>query len=141
MVHPPVDVAEMPFTPLKDDYYVAASFLAPYKRTDLVLRAFREMPERKLLVVGEGQQSAALRSLGAPNITFTGYLERQAYVEAVRNAKAMVFAGCEDFGIALAEAQASGTPLIALGARRRTRYRPAAWCGERHRRAVRAPDG
>ncbi|WP_297973917.1 glycosyltransferase [uncultured Amaricoccus sp.] len=114
VIHPPVDVEEMPFTPRKGDYYVAASFLAPYKRTDLVLRAFREMPDRKLLVVGEGQQSAALRALAAPNITFTGYLERQQYVDAVRNAKAMVFAGCEDFGIALAEAQASGTPLIAF---------------------------
>jgi glycosyltransferase involved in cell wall biosynthesis len=114
VIHPPVDVEEMPFTPRKDDYYVAASFLAPYKRTDLVLRAFREMPERRLLVVGEGQQSAALRALAGPNITFTGYLERQQYVDAVRNARAMVFAGCEDFGIALAEAQAAGTPLIAF---------------------------
>jgi glycosyltransferase involved in cell wall biosynthesis len=114
VVHPPVDVEEMPFTPRKDDYYVAASYLAPYKRTDLVLRAFRDMPERRLLVVGEGQQSATLRALAAPNITFTGYLERRLYVDAVRNARAMVFAGCEDFGIALAEAQASGTPLIAF---------------------------
>ena len=115
VIHPPVDVAEMQFTPRKDDYYVAASFLAPYKRTDLVLRAFREMPERRLLVLGDGQQSAALREFAAPNITFTGYLERQQYVDAVRRARAMVFAGCEDFGIALAEAQASGTPLIAFG--------------------------
>lgn len=115
VIHPPVDVDQMPFTPQKDNYYIAASFLAPYKRTDLVLRAFREMPEHRLLVVGEGQQSAALRALEAPNITFTGYLERQNYVDIVRNAKAMVFAGCEDFGIALAEAQAAGTPLIAFG--------------------------
>ena len=55
------------------------------------------------------------RALAGPNVTFTGYLERQQYVDVVRNAKAMVFAGCEDFGIALAEAQAAGTPLIALG--------------------------
>lgn len=115
VIHPPVDVDEMPFTPRKDDYYVAASFLAPYKRTDLVLRAFAEMPDRRLLVVGEGQQSAALRALATPNITFTGYLEREAYLDVVRHAKAMVYAGCEDFGIALAEAQASGTPLIAFG--------------------------
>ncbi len=115
VVHPPVEVEEMPFTPAKGDYYVAASFLAPYKRTDLVLRAFREMPDRKLLVVGEGQQSDALRALAAPNISFTGYLERGAFVDTVRKAKAMVFAGCEDFGIALAEAQACGTPVIAFG--------------------------
>lgn len=115
VVHPPVDVEEMPFTPRKDDYYVAASFLAPYKRTDLVLRAFAAMPDRRLLVVGEGQQSAALRALAAPNIAFTGYLERGEYLDVVRHARAMVYAGCEDFGIALAEAQASGTPLIAFG--------------------------
>lgn len=115
VIHPPVDVDEMPYTPEKDDYYVAASFLAPYKRTDLVLRAFREMPNRKLIVVGEGQQSAELRALAAPNITFTGYLPRQAYVDTIRNARALVFAGCEDFGIALAEAQACGTPLVAFG--------------------------
>jgi glycosyltransferase involved in cell wall biosynthesis len=115
VIHPPVDVGRMPFTPQKDNYYIVASFLAPYKRTDLVLKAFRRMPKRRLLVVGEGQQSAALRSLKAPNITFTGYLDRRDYVDAVRRAKAMVFAGCEDFGIALAEAQAAGTPLIAFG--------------------------
>lgn len=113
VIHPPVDVDEMPFTAQKGDYYVAASFLAPYKRTDLVLRAFRAMPERRLVVVGEGQQSAGLRALAAPNISFTGYLDRQQYVDVVRKAKGMVFAGCEDFGIALAEAQAAGTPLIA----------------------------
>lgn len=115
VIHPPVDIDEMPFTPKKADYYVAASFQAPYKRTDLVLRAFRSMPDRKLLVVGDGQQSDALRGLAAPNISFTGYLERGDYIDAVRNAKAMVFAGCEDFGIALAEAQACGTALIAFG--------------------------
>lgn len=115
VIHPPVEIEEMPFTPKKSDYYVAASFLAPYKRTDLVLRAFREMPERKLLVVGGGQQSEALRALAAPNIRFTGYLERSDYIDTLRNAKAMIFAGCEDFGIALAEAQACGTPVIALG--------------------------
>ncbi len=115
VIHPPVEVEEMPYTPQKADYYVAASFLAPYKRTDLVLRAFRDMPDRQLLVVGEGQQSDLRRAFAAPNIRFTGYLERDAYVDAVRNAKAMVFAGCEDFGIALAEAQACGTPVIAFG--------------------------
>lgn len=115
VIHPPVDVDGLPFREAKDDYYVAASFLAPYKRTDLVIEAFNRMPDRQLLVVGEGQQSARLRALAGRNITFAGYLPRTDYVEAIANAKAMVFAGCEDFGIALAEAQACGTPLIAFG--------------------------
>ncbi|MCS0493963.1 glycosyltransferase [Ancylobacter sp. MQZ15Z-1] len=114
VVFPPVEVAPEAFSAEKDDYYVTASFLAPYKRTDLVIRAFNAMPSRRLLVVGEGQQSRALRSIAGPNITFTGFLPRADYLRTVARAQALVFAGCEDFGIALAEAQALGTPLIAF---------------------------
>ncbi|MFV0295965.1 MAG: glycosyltransferase [Hyphomicrobiaceae bacterium] len=114
VVFPPVHMDELQFSREKDDYYITASFLAPYKRTDLVIRAFKEMPNRRLLVVGDGQQSKALRELAGPNITFSGFLPRTEYVDAVARAKALVFGGCEDFGIALAEAQACGTPLIAF---------------------------
>ncbi|TIV61961.1 MAG: glycosyltransferase family 4 protein [Mesorhizobium sp.] len=115
VVFPPVALKELPCVDDKDDYYVSASFLAPYKRTDLVIKAFNEMPSRRLVIVGEGQQSASLRSLAGPNVTFSGFLPRKEYVATLARAKAMVFAGCEDFGIALAEAQACGTPLIAFG--------------------------
>jgi glycosyltransferase involved in cell wall biosynthesis len=115
VIYPPVDTDGLPVRDIKDDYYVVASFLAPYKRTDLVIEAFNQMPARRLLVVGEGQQSDKLRALAGRNVTFCGYLPRADYVEAIANARAMVFAGCEDFGIALAEAQACGTPLIAYG--------------------------
>jgi glycosyltransferase involved in cell wall biosynthesis len=114
VVHPPVATHDLEFVSRKDDYYVTASFLAPYKRTDLVIAAFNEMPSRRLVVVGEGQQSKALRALAGPNVSFTGYLPRKEYVKAIALAQALVFAGCEDFGIALAEAQACGTPLIAF---------------------------
>jgi glycosyltransferase involved in cell wall biosynthesis len=115
VVFPPVSLNELEFRDQKDDYYITASFLAPYKRTDLVIQAFNDMPSRRLIVVGDGQQSAKLRALAKPNIHFAGFLPRRAYVEAVAKARALVFAGCEDFGIALAEAQACGTPLIAFG--------------------------
>ena len=115
VVFPPVAFNELEYARDKDDYFITASFLAPYKRTDLVIKAFNAMPKRRLLVVGEGQQSASLRDLAGPNVEFTGYLPRADYARAVARAKGFVFAGCEDFGIALAEAQASGTPLIAYG--------------------------
>ncbi|MQX74460.1 glycosyltransferase family 4 protein [Sinorhizobium meliloti] len=115
VVFPPVALDELEFIACKDDYYVTASFLAPYKRTDLIIRAFNDMPSRRLVVVGEGQQSQSLRGMARSNVSFTGYLPRQEYVRTVARAKAMVFAGCEDFGISLAEAQACGTPLIAFG--------------------------
>jgi glycosyltransferase involved in cell wall biosynthesis len=115
VVFPPVHFDELEYSADKSDYYVTASFLAPYKRTDLVIQAFNELPSRKLLVVGDGQQSQALRKMAGPNIEFSGFLPRAAYVKAIAQAQALVFAGCEDFGIALAEAQACGTPLIAFG--------------------------
>jgi glycosyltransferase involved in cell wall biosynthesis len=115
VVHPPVDTAEFAFTREKDDYYVTASFLAPYKRVDVVVDAFRGMPSKRLLVVGDGQQKKSLRALAGPNVTFTGFLPREDFIATVSQAKAFVFAGCEDFGIAIAEAQACGTPVVALG--------------------------
>jgi len=114
VVHPPVALDELVYSADKDDYYVTASYLAPYKRTDLVIQAFNAMPSRRLVVVGEGQQSGALAALAGPNVAFTGYLPRDEYVRTVARARAFVFAGCEDFGIALAEAQACGTPLVAF---------------------------
>jgi glycosyltransferase involved in cell wall biosynthesis len=115
VVFPPVELNEYEASDEKDDYYITASFLAPYKRTDLVIKAFNEMPGRKLRIVGEGQESKSLREIAGPNVTFTGFLPRKDYVRQVARAHALVFAGCEDFGIALAEAQAWGTPLIAFG--------------------------
>ena len=115
VVFPPVDVDSFPLLEDKDDYYVTAAYLTPYKRTDLVIAAFNRMPERRLVVVGDGQQAAGLRAMAGPNITFTGYLPRKTYVETIARARALVFAGCEDFGITLAEAQACGTPLIVFG--------------------------
>jgi glycosyltransferase involved in cell wall biosynthesis len=114
VVFPPVAVDELELVAEKDDYYVTASFLAPYKRTDLVIQAFNAMPRRRLLVVGDGQQMHRLKGLAGPNVKLSGYLPRAEYVKAVARAQALVFAGCEDFGIALAEAQACGTPLIAF---------------------------
>jgi glycosyltransferase involved in cell wall biosynthesis len=114
VVFPPVEIDSFPLEAEKDDYYVTASFLAPYKRTDLVIQAFNSMPERMLHVIGDGQQSKKLRRMAGPNIIFRGFLPREDYVREVSRARALVFAGCEDFGIALAEAQAGGTPLIAF---------------------------
>ena len=114
VVFPPVALSELQYVSEKDDYYVTASFLAPYKRTDLVIKAFAAMPNRRLVVLGDGQQGNSLRKLATPNIEFAGFLPRAEYLRTIAKARAFVFAGCEDFGIALVEAQGSGTPLIAF---------------------------
>jgi glycosyltransferase involved in cell wall biosynthesis len=115
VIFPPVEVHGMPFVDQKDDYYVVASFLVPYKRIDLIVRAFNKMPKRRLVVIGQGQQERELKAMARPNIEFTGHLSRDAFLDKIARAKAFIFAGCEDFGIVMAEAQACGTPVIAFG--------------------------
>jgi len=115
VIEPPVDVTEIPLVERKGDYFMVASRLVPYKRIDLVVRAFGEMPSLRLLVVGDGPEMSRLRALAGPNVAFTGYLPRAALIETLQKARAFVFAACEDFGIAMAEAQAAGTPVVAFG--------------------------
>jgi glycosyltransferase involved in cell wall biosynthesis len=114
VIHPPVEVDSMPFCDHKDEYYVVASFLVPYKRIDLIVRAFNAMPNKRLVVVGEGQQERALKAMAGQNISFTRHLPRAQFLDTISKAKAFVFAGCEDFGMVMAEAQACGTPVIAF---------------------------
>ena len=115
VIYPPVDVDA--FTPggPKEDFYVTASRMVPYKRIDLIVEAFAAMPQRRLIVIGDGPEAARIRSKGSPNIQFTGQLPFQELRDLLRRGRAFVFAAKEDFGIAPLEAQACGTPVLAYG--------------------------
>ncbi len=114
VIHPPVDISSFSPTQTKDDYYLCASRLMPYKRVDIVTEAFTRMPNRKLVVIGDGPQYKAIKRIAGPNVTFLGYQPSEVLRTYLQNAKAFVFAAQEDFGILLVEAQACGTPVIAL---------------------------
>ena len=117
VVYPPVSVERFAVQPTKQDFYLTASRMVPYKRIELIVRAFARMPARKLVVIGDGPErsriAAAVR--GASNIELRGYQPTAALAEAMGQARAFVFAAEEDFGIAPLEAQACGTPVIAYG--------------------------
>ncbi len=115
VIYPPVDLKSCPFVEEKEDYYITVSRLVPYKRVDLIIDAFKEMPHKKLIVVGDGPMMNTLRSRKLPNVTLTGYLKRDAMMELVSKARGFIFMPKEDFGIAPLEAQACGTPVIAYG--------------------------
>jgi len=117
VIHPPVDVAGFPFVEQKQDYYLIASRVVPYKRMELVAEAFAGMPDRRLIVVGDGPSAALVQtaSAGAPNIDLRGRVGQQELVSLMQGARAAIFAAEEDFGISTVEAQACGTPVIAFG--------------------------
>lgn len=115
VIYPPVDLQNYPLCEQKQNFYLTASRLVPYKRIDLIVEAFSQIGDRQLIVIGDGEQMAKIRAKASSNIKFLGYLEPEKLREYMQNAKAFVFASEEDFGITPVEAQACGTPVIAFG--------------------------
>ncbi len=115
VIYPPVDTAAFPLNEQREDYYVTASRLVPYKRVDLLVDAFEQMPDKRLIVVGDGPERRRLRARAGRNVSLVGYQEFEAMRDYVARARAFLFASREDFGIVLVEAQAAGTPVIAFG--------------------------
>ena len=108
---------EFTFRAAKDDFYLAASRQVPYKRIDLIVEAFRTMPDRKLVVIGDGPEHKRICELAKdfPNIQVLGHQPFRALKDYMQRAKGFVFAAKEDFGIVVLEAQSCGTPVVALG--------------------------
>jgi glycosyltransferase involved in cell wall biosynthesis len=115
VIHPPVRTDF--FTPdgERGDDFLFVGRLVSYKRADLVVEAFAELPYR-LNVVGHGHLAARLRARATPNVRFLGEVDDAVLRDLYRSARALVFPAEEDFGIAMVEAQACGTPVIALAA-------------------------
>ncbi|HCJ5523244.1 TPA: glycosyltransferase family 4 protein [Klebsiella pneumoniae] len=115
VIYPPVDVDSFELEQFKENYYMTASRLVPYKRIDLIVEAFGFMPEKKLIVVGDGPEMAKIKRKAQKNVEILGYQSDLEMQNLMRKAKAFVFAAEEDFGITPVEAQACGTPVIAYG--------------------------
>jgi len=115
VVHPPVDVDRFELREQKDDYYVTVSRLVAYKRIDLIAEAFAAMPNRRLVIAGDGPEMGRIKAKAARNVEVLGHQPFAAMRELLAGARGFVFAAEEDFGIAPVEAQACGTPVIAYG--------------------------
>jgi glycosyltransferase involved in cell wall biosynthesis len=115
VIFPPVDVEAFQLCEVKEDFYLTASRMVPYKKIDLIVEAFAKMPERKLVVIGDGPDMRKIRDKATPNVEIMGYQPFSVLQDKMRRAKAFVFAAEEDFGISVVEAQACGTPVIAYG--------------------------
>ena len=113
VIYPPVDTLKFLPNEDKDEYYFTASRLVEYKRIDLIIEACNKL-NKKLIVAGEGEQMNYLKSIAGPTVEIIGFISNKELVEYMQKAKAFLFAAYEDFGILPVEAQACGTPVIAL---------------------------
>jgi glycosyltransferase involved in cell wall biosynthesis len=117
VIYPPVRTAKFALNEAeRKDYYMCPGRFVPYKKIDMVIRAFQQMPDKRLVLIGEGWGASGFEELvkGYPNIEWLGYRDDAEMIQYMQEARACIFAAKEDFGIMCVEAQACGTPVIAL---------------------------
>ena len=114
VIYPPVDVDKFTLREAKEEFYLTASRMVPYKKIDLIVEAFSQT-DKKLLVIGDGPDMAKIKSKAGKNVELLGFADDKTMADLMGRAKAFVFAAEEDFGITPVEAQACGTPVICFG--------------------------
>lgn len=115
VIYPPVNIENFSFSPDKQDFYLTVSRLVSYKQVSLIVSAFNQM-QKKLVIIGTGPEMKKIRKIANSNIQILGWQPDEVVKQYMAHAKGFVYAACEDFGIALVEAQACGTPVIAYDA-------------------------
>ncbi len=115
VIYPPVAVESFSLEEKKEDFYLTASRMVPYKKIDLIAEAFSRIPDKRLLIIGDGPEMARVRAKAGPNVELLGYRDNATLRSHLQKARAFVFMAEEDFGIIPVEAQACGTPVIAFG--------------------------
>jgi glycosyltransferase involved in cell wall biosynthesis len=113
VIYPPVDVEAFDPGRAAEDYYLIVTELVAYKRVDLAIDAFNRTGKR-LVVLGDGPEGAALRARSGPNIEFLGRQPFSVLKDRFERCRAFIYPQIEDFGITAVEAQAAGRPVIAL---------------------------
>ena len=114
VIHPPVNTERFTLHEQKEDFYLTASRFVPYKRIDLIVRAFAAMPDKKLVVIGDGPDYNKVKAVAGNNVQLLGFQPFEVLKHHMQRARAFVFAADEDFGMIPVEAQACGTPVIAF---------------------------
>lgn len=114
VIYPPVDVEKFELCENKEEFYMTASRMVPYKKIDMIVEAFSKT-DKKLVVIGTGPDMEKIKAKAGKNIELMGYQSDEIMIDMMQKAKAFIFAAEEDFGITPVEAQACGTPVICLG--------------------------
>lgn len=114
VIYPPIDTTSFSYIEQKEDYYFTSARMVPYKKIDLIVKAFAQLPKLKLVVSGDGPEYENLKRIATNNVKFIGFVSKASLIDYTQRAKAFILAAEEDFGITSIEAQSCGTPVIAL---------------------------
>lgn len=115
VIYPPVDVARFTLREDKEDFFLTASRLVPYKKVLEIVMAFKDLPDKRLVVIGDGTDMRRVKEAAGANVQILGFQPTAVLLDHMQRARAFLFAAEEDFGITPVEAQACGTPVIAFG--------------------------
>jgi glycosyltransferase involved in cell wall biosynthesis len=105
VIHPPVDIESFRLHERKEDFYLTVSRMVPYKKIPAIVSAFKSLPDRRLVVIGDGPELARVKAAAGPNVEILGYQSSSVVRDYMQRARAFVFSA----------AQACGTPVIAFG--------------------------
>lgn len=114
IIYPPVDISRFKISHTHEDFFLIVSTLTPYKRIDLAIQLFNKIGKR-LIIIGDGPQREFLQNIAGDTIDFLGYKDDATTAEFMKNCRALIFPGEEDFGITPVEAMACGKPILAYG--------------------------
>ncbi|MCA9842043.1 MAG: glycosyltransferase [Cyanobacteria bacterium HKST-UBA03] len=114
VLHPPIDCQRFSFD-TTDEFWLTAGRLVPYKRFDFVIDLFNRL-RLPLMIIGDGPERQKLEAMAGDTITFLGHVDTTAYETFMGRCIGFVYPALEDFGMAVAEAQASGKPVLAQNA-------------------------
>lgn len=115
IIYPPVDISRFKISTNSENFFLIISTLTPYKRIDLAIQLFNKI-RRRLVIIGDGPQRKYLENLSGDTIDFLGFKDDATVAEYLKNCRALIFPGEEDFGITPIEAMACGKPVLAYGA-------------------------
>lgn len=121
VIYPPVETEKFKIFDIsrqaqEEKYFLVGCRLAPYKRVDIVIEAFRDfLPKQNLQIFGDGVDLKRLKKIAgdAPNIKFLGRVSEEKKADLYSKCQAFINPQEEDFGITAVEAMASGRPVIA----------------------------
>jgi glycosyltransferase involved in cell wall biosynthesis len=119
IIYPPVKTADCPLASglsagtQNDKYFLIVSRLSAYKKIDKAIEAFNKL-ELPLVIVGTGKEERRLKKMAGNNVKFLGFQKEEDLGKIYQNARAFIFPGVDDFGIAPVEAMAHGIPVIAI---------------------------